>query len=202
MKALPGLLLLLLPFGSAGAQAPLVTIAGGNTVDLCAGCEHPQIRVTVTPAPKFRPKENPIVAEVSVGTLRDGDLQRAFEAKWEKGSDNYPVALILNVDAAKVTRAATYSVILDLQPVTQPGAPRLTLQVQHPAAQLQVPSRLIIDRVCGSADDKQDLYIGEVLGRSAISDLQVSPALQPSVLGNQPVTGQLRIAKGIEWEDC
>ena len=188
-------LLFLLSFtgAEADAQAPLVTIDGGNTVDLCASCPKPQIRITVTPTTKFRPAEDPIVSEVSVGTLRDSSLQDAFKAKWEKGKDNYPIALLVDVDPSKVAKAATYAVVLNLLPASQPDAPRLTIQVQHPAAQLQVPSKLIVHRVLGFADDKQDLYVAETLGKSAITDVQVSPALQPSLLGNAPVTGQLHL---------
>jgi hypothetical protein len=191
--ALASLFLLSLACAYADAPAPLVTIDGGNMVDLCAGCATQQIRVTVTPTTKFRPTEDPIVSEVSVGALRDSSLRDAFKPKWEKGKENYPIALLVDVDAAKVAKAATYTVILNLLPSSQPDAPRLTLQVQHPAAQLQVPSKLIVHRVKWFQDDKQDLYFTEISGKSSITDLQVSPALQPSLLGNTPVTGQLHV---------
>src|SRR5262245_32550950 len=49
MRQVLSLLILLLLAGiRAVAQAPLVTIDGGNIVDLCASCPKPQIRVAVT----------------------------------------------------------------------------------------------------------------------------------------------------------
>ncbi|MBZ5494578.1 MAG: hypothetical protein LAO76_26940 [Acidobacteriia bacterium] len=194
MRQVPSLLILLLLAGSrAIAQAPLVTIDGGDSVDLCASCSKPQIRVAVTPTANFRPRENPSVSEVSLGALRDNSLRDAFTVKWEKGKQNYPIALLVDIDATKVTKAGTYNVVLNLLPKTQPDAPRLTLQVQHPTAQLQLPSKLIVYRILGCKDDKQALVMAEISGKSSITDVQVSPALQPSLLGNVPVTGQLHL---------
>lgn len=195
MKLLPKILLLLV-YGTATAsgQTALVTINGGSTVDLCASCERPQIRMAVTPAPKFRPTEAPTVSEVSVGTLRDTSLRDAFKATWEKGKDNYPIALVIDVvDPAKVKKAGTYTVVLNLLPTVQPDAPPLTIQVQHPAAQLQVPSKLVVQRVKWFADDQQSLYVSETTGKSAITDIQVLPGLQPSLLANTPVSGILNV---------
>src|ERR1700733_3889926 len=145
--------MLTLPAGQARGQAaePLVTLDSGAIVQLCADCSPREIRLAVTSKRGFRVKaankaqEDPKVIEVSFGNLRDGSLVSFFVPHWELAPSGAPSALVIQVDA-KIKKAGNYDLLLNLQPKSAPEAPRLKIQIIHPAGKLEWPDKLLLNR--------------------------------------------------------
>jgi hypothetical protein len=154
--------------------------------------------LAVTPKPGFRVKkannspEDPAVVEVSFGNQRDASLIPKIVPRWDASPEGIPAALVITVDP-QVRKAGTYDVLLNLQPKTDPTAPRLKIQIIHAAAKLEVPDKLLIERTDYwpfSVDvDKMKLSVRESSRASTVID--ISTQARTSMQGAEMVTGQL-----------
>jgi hypothetical protein len=118
-----------------------VKLDGGNLIQLCADCSPRQIRAAVT-ATKFSVSkgETPRVVEVNLNGVREKAWTDWFQVSWDPPV-GAPAALAITV-SDKLQNAGTYNLVLSLRP----NLPKLALQVVQPAAQLDVPDKLLINR--------------------------------------------------------
>lgn len=173
-----------------------VTLDSGTTAQLCSECSPRDIRFAVTPKSGFKvgKSENPKVVEVSFGNLRDQSWVPLFVPHWELSSSSAgaPVALIIHVDD-RIRKAGNYDVLLNLKPASMPAAPRLKIQIIHPASKLEFPEKLIVNRTVrwplSTDEDKMRLDVREASGASGITEVTAVP--HASMLGTELVTGQI-----------
>lgn len=200
--------LLLLAFGSGqvfGQQKVAITIDGSNTVKIGSNSER-ELRVAITPSENFRVKrspavEQPIVAEVAFNSVRSSQLAKLFTPTWELAKDGTPLALKLSVDPT-IVQPGKYSLILNLQPASNPTAPRLAIEIEQPAGELEVaPTKLVVLRTIYVPDffisvQKMPLDIRETSKATALTN--VSADWYPASLANGSVRMKLPDAAAIK----
>lgn len=185
--------------GQASSTA-VVTLDSGPTVQLCADCSPRQVRLAVTAKSGLQIKrtktyqENPKIVEVSFGNVRDTSLLAEFTPTWELNKSGTPGALLIGV-SDKIRKAGNYDLILSLQPETAPSAPRLKLEIVHPAGKLELPEKLLVDRTdywpFYTTVDKMRLDVRESTAASEVLDVSLQP--RASTQGSDLVTGQLDV---------
>jgi hypothetical protein len=188
------------PNQAQNSSEPIVTLDSGPIVQLCANCSPRQLRLAVTAKSSLRIKksktgqEDPEVIEVSFGNARDSSFVREFVPRWELSKCGIPRALLIGV-SDKIRKAGNYDLVLSLQPKTAPAAPRLKVQVVHPASKLELPDKLLVDRTeywpFHTATDKMRFDIREASAASEVMDVGLQA--RTSTLGSDMVTGQLAI---------
>jgi hypothetical protein len=175
----------------AAAQEGTVTIDGGNTIQLCADCATRNIRASVTAA-KFsvRKDQPPQVVEVNSNGVRDQAWKDWFQARWEP-AEGVPSALVLSV-SDRLRKAGTYNVVLSIGH----NLPKLTVQVVQPAAQLDAPDKVSIERTqiwpgecCEPRSWSFD--VRESSGLTDVTDLQVFN--REAMQGTTGVSGTLTL---------
>ena len=131
----------IVPIIYAQNSTPVVSLDSGPIVQLCADCTPNEIRLAVTPKRNLRIRkfnkvqEDPKIVEVSFGNLRDASLASQFVPRWELSPLGVPIALIIRVDP-KIRKTGNYDLLLNLQPGSAPTAPRLKIQIIHPAGKI------------------------------------------------------------------
>jgi len=170
-----------------------VTVDGAGSARLGSGTDR-EIRVAVTAVDSFQvlisPSiEQPLIVEASFNNVRSSDLQAQFTPTWEL-SGATPLALKIAV-SAKVTQPGKYSLILSLRPKSQPTAPRLPLDIEQPAGDLDLPAKLTIRRTdywpfC-STTETMPLNVRESTRSTAITNLNA--AWRPDTLA----TGSIQV---------
>ena len=139
--------------------------------------------------------------DVATGQLHDSALADRFSARVQASSGNQTAALLMHVNTAAGLKPGTYDVLLQLLlPATdaagKPEIQQLTLQIDHPAATLQQPATLIIQRTAPwyffgrGHTEQQHLVLHETSAKSRVTGLSISQ-IQAAQHGPDPVQGQL-----------
>jgi hypothetical protein len=180
-------------------EDPVIRIDSATTARLCADCASRDVRFAVTVLSGVTlaaAKDTPQIVEVSVGGTRDAAVEKLFHGEWkaEDGGDGTPRALVLKIDAGLRTQG-TYTVQVNGFPNQRPAAPKITLQIIVPAAKLQAPSKITIERIVGfgTVDAEPPSFPIRETGRIAsIEKLAFDPPQLHA--GTEPVTGQVSFA--------
>jgi uncharacterized membrane protein len=182
--------LLALPVLLPADEQP-VRLDGGNTIQLCGGCASRQIRVAVS-AHKLALKkgEDPQVIEVSMNGVREKAWTDWFHPRWDPTQGD-PASLLIEV-SNDLEKAGTYNLVL----LIRPGLPKLVLQVVQPAAQLELPEKLLISRTqflpwsCCDPD-AFSFDVRETSGAVSVTNLELFN--RPATQGTEDVSGTLAL---------
>jgi len=152
------------------------------TADVCDTCS-PQVFLPLTITGVDPAALGVRVVDVSLGNLHDRELVGAITPRIENVG-GFP-ALAISLTSGKLRAVGTYRVLLQFaakgqEPVT------LTLQLVRPAAMLQPPGALVVERVHGvpwspvSNQSRPALVLLETSTRTGLSKLRVLPPIPPS----------------------
>jgi hypothetical protein len=135
------LMLLCLRHSAPSQTAPEPPIApdSGYSVQLCGQCNFPRVvELAVSGKKAFVAKEQPQVVEVSLGTEHSEFLANAFTPEWICAAGKASRCMVQGMRikvSDSIQRTGTYTVIINLQPSSQPLLPRWKLQVVQAPAQ-------------------------------------------------------------------
>ena len=126
-------------------QKQLVKIDGSSNIVLPAGGDREvRLAVTVSEGQTLAATEDPLVVEAAFNGVRSTELQQKFTAKWDEGMAKTPVALIISVKK-EIVQPGKYSLVLLPQP-THPEVARLSIELEQPAGDLDLPAKMIVRR--------------------------------------------------------
>jgi hypothetical protein len=90
--------------------------------------------------------EQPKIVAVSISDARiPPEREAQFVPTWRPGAKGEPEAFAITIKPP-LERVGTYSVVLNLLPISRPRAPRQTVQLIASAAKLDVPPKLLVER--------------------------------------------------------
>jgi hypothetical protein len=182
--------LLALPVLMPAEEQP-VRLDGGNTIQLCGDCASRQIRAAVSAHNlALKQGEDPQVIEVSMNGVREKAWTDWFHPHWDPAQGD-PASLLIDV-SNDLKKAGTYNLVL----LIRPSLPKLAVQVVQPAAQLELPEKLMISRTqflpwscCGP--DAFSFDVRETSGAVGVTNLELFN--RPATQGTESVPGTLAL---------
>ncbi len=172
------------------AADALVKPETATPIEICPSCN--EVRLPLVPDDKSKIKINqaPEVEMVFLGAVPKAAGK--FPAKWI--GESSPRAIEISLDQKETEQAGLYDLYVNLQPQSDPGAPRLKIQLIRPAATLDAIPKLIINRtywfIGRKYDTNPDLLVAETSKRSGITISGIRP-LSNSSIGTVPSGGRL-----------
>lgn len=175
------------------AADTLVKPETATPIEICPSCK--EVRVLLVPDDKSKIKidEAPEVEMVFLGAApKDAGK---FSSRWI--GNPFPRAIEIVLDQNETKQAGMYDLYVNLQPHSDPNAPRLKIELIRPAATVEAIPKLIIDRtywfIACEADSHPDLRVAETSKKSGITISGVRP-LSNSSIGTEPIGGTLDFA--------
>jgi hypothetical protein len=167
------------------------------------------IRIPITLRSGLAAKDLTVeMLDVALGELEQPALTDAFVPSVQAPGGSRGAALIITVKSDHGLRAGTYNVLLVIRKPQSSATPmeeqRLQLQLSHPAAQLQAPSTLIIERthyipyLWLSTPKPTSLSLREITRDSRVGSTAGDLTIQqsdPAKTGDSPISGRLRFTK-------
>lgn len=176
-------------FGAFGLIAqtapPLLPIQ----FDLCASCTRQDIPVPLIPATRAsQTSGRPRLSEVRVNGVPDPELISLFtltspDAATPADRSAFHIVIF---DRRRLAKAGSYELIVE----TAPGAPKVSVILRAPFAQLQVKNLTIPRSTFALPFGSHTFAISEQSGKTTVTNLH-AVTLDPALLGGTPVSGQV-----------
>ncbi len=185
--------------GQASADGDLVQLVRGSGYQVQEDDSTTTIRVPIEVRPGVSTSDLTVeTVDVALGQVEQGGVTEAFVPAIQAPSGSLGPALLVSVHAAGGLRPGTYDLILAVRSRTESwDEQRLNLQITHPAAALQAPSTVQVERVLPlfpwqpPAIEPATVQLRETSGQSRISSVTITQ-LDASRSGDDVVSGRLR----------
>ncbi|HEV8483676.1 MAG TPA: hypothetical protein VGV87_09020, partial [Blastocatellia bacterium] len=173
------------------SQEALVSLEETAPAELCPSCK--SLNFLVKPGKQtIHLTEAPKVESVLLGGERKS--VQGFTAQWV--GEQKPREIKITLDTKELVLSGTYDIYLNLQPKSNAEAPRLKLQIFHPAPKIAPIPKLILDRtyyfIGISADSNPEVFLDEISQKSNLSNLKINKVGNASI-GALPIGGSLQI---------